>query len=323
MSSPQPLSVESYRPTPDRLWIRHRPRHWPGAGGVWTDWAHRSLGRPGRSGGVLPDEPGRTFDDVVYLPPVPPELATARNDLAARWQEAGVPLVVQRQPGQTPEDSSPEASVWDLLPALLSGGLEPLSDLPDSAGAVWPLVTGLTDGEKMVEEGLARLAESEVETVQPMVLELSSSARRQLARDADESTFDRIFHGSRPSARGFSSRAVAHGLSPFLPRPLPCGPRRLTVRRRCAGALRLAAELYHLLGRPEVDGQTLLRSARWIDREDHDLAALVAENNLSIVEWFDSTSRRLIEEVLQDGRSTLVAALEDEYTRPPGGVEPG
>jgi hypothetical protein len=256
--------------------------------------------------------------DVVYLPPVEAELDGLRDDLAGRWRSAGVPLVVQQLIGRPVVGTDSTEYVWDLLPALLEGRLDLLDDLPRGAAAVWPLVAGLTDGEAMVEEGLARLARRDVAAIQPMVLELSSSGRRQLARGADEGTFDRLFHGRPPSAREFSSRAAARGLSTFLARPLPAGPPRLVVRRRCSGELRLAAELQHLLGLPELDSQKLLRSARWIDREDHDLAALAAENNLTIVEWFDGASRRVIEEVLEQGRSSLVAELEAEYTRAEG-----
>ena len=316
MSPAQALSFESFRPTPERLWIRHRPRRWPSPPGDWTDWARRSMGRPGRAGAELPETLTRPFDDVVYLPPVTEELRTARDDLAGAWREKGVPLIVQRLPEEEAGGDEVESAVWDLLPALLQVELDRLAGVPRGAAVVWPLVGGLTDDEDLVEKGLALLATRRVETVHPMVLELSASARRHLARDADEATFDKIFHGSPPSTRGFSSRVVAHGLSPFLQRPLPLGPSRLTIRRRCAGELRLAAELYHLLGRPEVEAQRLLRSARWIDREDHDLAALAAESNLTIVDWFDSTSRRLIEEVLSEGSSALVAGLKDEYTRP-------
>ncbi len=323
MSRPVAPSFETFRPAPERLWIRYRPRRWPGAAGPWTDWARAGLGRRGRAGSEVPAAPRRSPDDVIYLPPVDPAHEPRRRELAAACSEAGSPVLLQRRAGADPEGAPEEAQVppgivqlWDLLPALLHPNRAETWHLPPRAGCVWPLIAGLTDGEERVEEGLDRLREIGAATVQAVALELPPRARRRLAEAGDERVFDRLFHAPPPSVRAFARRAAARGLGCFVDRPLPAGPPRLVLRRKCAGELRLAADLRYRLGRPEPESQKLLRAARWIDREDRDLAALAEDHNLEIVQWIDAASREVIQDLVTGERSRLVEALLAEYTDP-------
>ncbi len=307
-------SFESYRPTPARLWIRYRPRRWPGASDLWTDWAAGTLGHPGRGIPELPVDLDRGLADVLYLPPVEPDLEPHRAELAAACVAAGTPVLLQRRAGLDGESVDGATEVWDLLPALLDGDRPELWEVPPGAHCVWPLVAGLTEADEVVAAGLERLAAAGADVVQAITLELSAPAKRRLAEAGDSQRFDRLFHAPRPSERDFARQAAARGFGSFLDRPLGDGSPRLSLRRRCAGELRLAADLYYRLGRPESESQKLLRAARWIDREDHDLAALAEEHNLEIVDWIDATSRGVIEELVGGGRSRLVASLVDEYT---------
>ena len=70
------------------------------------------------------------------------------------------------------------------------------------------------------------------------------------------------------------------------------------------------------LERPEVEEQKLLRAARWLESEDHDVAALAEDGNLQIVDWIDATGRDAIEDLIARGRSRLVEVLLAEYTGP-------
>ena len=206
--------------------------------------------------------------------------------------------------------------VWDLLPVLLAGELELLGELPSGAQAIWPLIAALTDAPDLTAEGLDRLAAAGVTAVQPMVLELSAAAKRRSIEGGDEAAFDRLFHGPPPSDRRFAALAVRRGIRPFLPRPLPAGNPRLALRRSCASELRLAAYLTHRLERPEADGQAFLRAARFIDREDRDLAELAARGNLEIVDWIDERSRTVVESHVATGRSPLIEELIAEFSGP-------
>lgn len=309
-------TLESFRPAPERLWIRYRPRRWPGPADSWTDWARAALGGHRRSGSEVPTSLERALADVVYLPPVEPELERDRGALAAACVATGTPVVLQRLPGRDREPAPGATELWDLLPVLLSPARDERWNVPRGALCVWPLVAGLTDGDERVERGLGRLRQAGASVVQAVVLELSAAAKRKLAETGDAGTFDRLFHAPPPSERDFARRAAAHGLGSFLERPLPSGPPRLALRRKCAGELRLAAELYRRLDRPEPESQKLLRAARWIDREDRDLMALAEEHNLEVVDWIDATSREVIQDLVAGGRSRLVEALVSEYRGP-------
>ncbi len=310
------VSLESFRPGPERLWIRHRPRNWPGAQDLWTDWARGAPGAVGRAGSEIPRTLERAVTDVVYLPPTEPELEPARRDLAAACVGAGAAVVIQRRPGHEAAPVSGAVDLWDLLPTLLGPGRAEGWRVGEGAACVWPLIAGVTDGDELIEAGLARLARAGAAVVQTVVLELSAPVKRRLAESGDERTFDRLFHAPPPSERAFARRAAAHGLGSFVARPLPAGPPRLALRRRCAGGLRLAADLYRRLGRPEPATQRLLRAARWIDREDHDLAALVDDGNLAIVDWLDAASRGVVRELVAGRSSSLVESLLAEYSGP-------
>ncbi len=313
-------SLESYRPGPERVWIRYRPRNWPSAAGLWTDFGRAALGQQGRSDARLPSAPPRAASDVVYLPPVDPELEPHRRELARAWAFTGTPVLVQRRLGDGAAEAEEIAEVWDLLPTLLDRDLSPLGGLPDGAQAVWPLIPAVTDEAEVVAEGLDRLADAGVAAVQPLVLDLSAQAKRRLLESAGEGAFDRLFHGPPPAEREFAASARERGMKLFVSRPLPTGNPRLALRRRCAGELRLAAYLAYRLGWPEAESQAFLRAARWIDREDHDVAALAEEGNLEIVDWIDARSRAVVESIVESGNSPLVESLIVEFA---GGTSAG
>lgn len=311
-------SVESFRPAPERLWIRYRPRNWPAAESGWVDWSHATLGHGGRAGTSVAAPGERHLSDVVYLPPVSAGFEGARAAAAEAWASAGTPVLLQCRVGlDTPPGEGRGTTIWDALPALVAGDTSLFSALAPGSIVVWPLIGGVSDLPEVVAGGLEALDRARAAVVQPLELELSAVARRQLAAQGDETTFDRLFHGPKPSAREFSRHVVERGLNPFMERPVPSGPARLALRRRCSGQLRLAAYLQHSLGRPDVESQRLLRAARWIDRENHDLAGLVQGGNLGLIDWLEGDSAALVEDVVTGGRPRLVDRLLDEYV---GGV---
>ncbi len=309
-ASPSPAErFEEIRPEPRQLWIRFRPRRWPGAAGAWLDLGRLRLGAPGEAGAALPAPP-EAPDDVVYLPPAAEGLEGSRRRVAGRLAAAGAPVLFQVRPG----GAAPPAGaigLWDPTEALLAGDPAPLAAVPAGGAALWPLVPGVTDGGELVAAGLGRLAAAGAAFVLPVVPDLTPEERRDLA--SGEEAYRALFHGGRPSVRSFARAAHRHGLEPFFERPLPGAPPRLASNRALAGHLARIAELWLALGRPESRGQAFFRAARWIDREAVDLARLAVEGNLGVVAWLEPAARDLIEELAEAGTTGLLAELRREY----------
>lgn len=290
------------RPEPTRFWLSRVPVAWSHEAVPWTDLATGRLGRstdPARVGPWPPENP----DALTYLPP-------GSGDAPAG---AGATLR-QLLPGQRlPEE--PSWVVWDLLPALLARDLEAFDTL-DGGSAAWPLVPGLTDGEALREEALPLLAAAGVRHLQPVLLETEPGDKRRLAAYGDEGAFTALFHGAAPDERAFSQHAARWGMKPFARRPASGLAPRSEGNARLAGELLLAGELWLRCGRPEVEGQALLRAGRWVDETEHDVAALTREGNLDVVPSLDETSRRVLAESVEDVDAQLVTELEEEYLRP-------
>jgi len=356
-------------PEPGRFWIRHAPRRWEGPEQPWLDLAAGRLGRSSRPDAAgAGDEDGQPglgdllgsteppLDDVLYLPPVPEELAGWRDSLAERALAGGTPVLVQLLPGD--ETGLPRAPaqapgaagavvVVDLLAALLPGGFlheeqppAPLSraagataaiakaasgDAPAAAGlsgiaaAVWPMLPGITDDPALWERGCERLAASGLECLQALAPAFGPGDRRRLARDSREGAFEALFHRGHvePAAeRDFARTAHRHGLAPFLPRPLPCPPWPRAENRRIAGLLALAAELWLRLGRPVETAQALFRAARWLDAAPYDVDALRREGNLAVVTALDPLARSVVTEASGGSEPALLGELLAEYLGP-------
>ena len=321
-------------PEPGRLWVRFVPRPWPGPEGAWTDLARGGLGEPRRAGGSagapgsdteLPAIAG-PLDDLLYLPPVAPADAAARDELARARLADGTPVLVQLLPGEATAAAGAVA-VLDLLPALLLHDLDALARPSASAAAVWPLVPGLTDDPALWEGGCARLAAGGVSTVQAVALALTPADRRRLAEGAGEAAYEALFHREPPPERDFARVAGRQGLSPFLERPLPRPPVLGIEGRRLAGTLALAGEVARRLGRPDVESESCARAARFVDRSRYDLAAIAREGNLGVLGWLEGTAREIVEEMVGTGRSATLDSLLDEYVASPplpgGGREMG
>lgn len=279
---------------------------------MWVDLARGGLGAASKATTEIPDEwQTDPADDVVYLPPVPRALESRRSQLVESLIDSGVPVLVQRSVDGDPV-TDPASVVFDPLETLLAGNLEFLVGLPAGAKVVWPLIAGLTDDRSQWEEGLAALAKAGVEHVQPLALDLEPAGKRRLVERVGEGAFDALFHGEQPSERSFSCLAAALGFGPFLPRPLPgAGVRR--ENQRLAEQLAIAGELWLRVGRSESGGQDLYRSARWVDRENHDLTALTREGNLGVFPWLDPLSSQVITDFVTTGTATLVQDIEAEY----------
>jgi hypothetical protein len=305
-------------PDPGHLWIRYRPRAWPGPPRPWTDLAAAGLGGVGRpSRGPLP-ELAEPLDDVVVLPPVRAEQSGERAELAARLAAAGTPVLVQTLPGEA-EVPAGAVAVYDLLEPLLSGDLDRLAALPRGAVAVWPLIAGLTDEARLWRLGCERLAAAGASVLQALALDLGAGDRRQLASRVGGRGYDQLFHAPAPAERDLARVAHQHGLRPFLDRPLAGPPLGPAANRRLGGVLGLVAELWLRVGRPVGRGQAYYRAMRWLDRSPYDLPVLAREGNLGVLTWLDADSRRLVEEVLATGGSRLLAELLAEYV---GGEAP-
>lgn len=303
-------------PEPDLGWIRWTPQPWAGPeSGVWTDLGQGGLGW-GRGGEGAPSglpAVSADLDDVVYLPPTTlagrPQRLAAAMELTAR----GTPSLVQLLPGDEWPAESGGTVVYDLLPGLWHGDTESLERLPAGGAAIWPLIRGVTDDERLVARGLEVLREGGVTTAVGMPLELSPANRREVVRTHGDEVFDLIFHGEGASARRFAAAADRAGLQWWLERPLPSSSRGACANRRLSGVLLTLGSLRLQIDDSPVRGQAFYRAARWIDSSQYDVVALLREGNLEVVEAVDPTSREVLREVLDSGRCTLVDELRSRY----------
>ena len=305
------LSFRQQRCEPAGFWIRHRPARWPGPETPWLDLARARLGvsRPGASL-EIPAARLDAIDDLVHLPPVAPERRAERDELADALRRRRLPVLAQIRPGEDPLPGA--VNLFDPLPALLAGDLEPLAGLPAGATVVWGLVAGITDGERLCRRGLERLAGAGVTRVVGLAPELDPREKRRLA-GSDEAAFVRLFHGAAASERAFARHAAAAGLATRFDRPTPAAGTPRPGNRLVAARLAQIADLWLKLERPEADAQELFRAARWIEAADHDLAALEREGNLGVLGWLSAKARRQVEEALTSGTPPLLVELEAEY----------
>lgn len=314
------MSVAAQLPEPGRFWIRYVPKAWEPPDRPWVNLATGTLGDWGRNPksrsaelAALAEIP---LDDVLYLPPVPPRRATARDELARSRLVSGTPVLVQLLPGE--ETTVPAvtgvAFVFDLLHTLLERDLGALRRLPPGATVAWPLLAGLTDDPALWELGCRDLAAAGVRCVQAVTPALTPADRRKLAErwGKEEDAFEALFHREPAAERDFARAAHRQGLEPFLPRPLPRPPVLGAANRRIAGGLALAAELWLRLGHPVETGQALYRDARWTDRTTYDLEALAREGNLGVLP-FDPLSREIAADFAAAGDSERLDELLAEY----------
>lgn len=303
-------------PEPARFWIGYAPRTWRATGELWTDLARLQL-----EGTKPPTELGfpaldaRDLEELLYLPPVAPRLVAQRDRLLDELVEAGISVLIELMPGETPP-ALPVTVVYDLLGPLLEGDLDRLATLPAGGAAVWPLIAGITDRRESWEEGCALLAAAGVRCVQPVALDLAPGVRRFLAERREEEVFDALFHGQPPSERSFARVAHEHELEPFLARPEVAGSPRRALNRRMGTCLALIGELWHRVGRPPGAGQAFFRGARGVEGTSYDLAALVREKNLGLMDWLDAASAEAVTEIVKGGEPKLLAELYAEYFGP-------
>ena len=301
---------------PWRCWIRHAPVRWPGPEVSWIDLASGALGASDGEPELLAALHGPRLEDVLYLPPVAPTLAAARDRLAAHHAARGTPVLVQVLPGDARPSSALGAAglvvVWDLLVVALAGGesspAQPaqLANAQPGDAAVLPLLPGAVDGERL-EALAASLAAASVTVLQGLPLELSGRDRRALGESMSEASYLRLFHDEPPSLLPLARAAARHGLLPMLPRPLPRPPLHGAANLRVAGALAACGELCLLFGEPESRAQALLRAARFAEREGRDLTALARDGHLPVLPWLEG-------EALQVG-GEAAAGAEPELWR--------
>lgn len=242
------------------------------------------------------------------------------------------------------DDRSPDGKsagvlvLVDLLPLLLVDAtpvnlptrLRDALTAETSAGVtvLWPLIPGLTDAPELWRVAAPVLRAAGVAYLLPQIIELTPTDRRQLAEQHPDA-YDALFHRrlDATTERAFAAcvRAALAGSAgpqplppkPLPPRPLPAGPPRLRRNRWLSGELIRIAELWLRLGRAVGRGDACFRAARWVDDSSLDVAALVNEGNLDIIEPIDAASRALLEELVREGHCGLLDELLRQYLSPP------
>jgi len=253
------------------------------------------------------------LDGVVYLPPTTAAGEVERMAAATGLAERGTPVVVQLSPGQECPTDERLTPVYDLLPSLWHGDLESLHGVPSGAAAVWPLIRGVTDGDRLVTEGIELLGRGGVEAVVGLPLDLSPGDRREVVRSHGDEVFDLVFHGGGASARRFARSAHRAGLRWWLERPLAPAAGGGFDNRRLAAVLLALGSLWLRLGEPPVQGHAFYRAGRWIDTSRYDVAALLREGNLEVVAAVDGASRDILHQTVEAGRCTLMEELRARY----------
>lgn len=317
-------------PEPGRCWVRYTPRPWPGPDHPWVHLGRAGLGpSPGKrqrpQSSAFPSIP-EALDDVLYLPPVSPLGRVHRDELAHRLARQGTPVLLQVVPPEAPPAPLEDGVtvVLDVLHAVLQRDLGVLTGLlaaapihPESM-VVWPLVSGISDDPGLWAAALDILHAAGARRFVPLALQLTPAERRRLADGLEDDAYHALFHKPPPPERDFA-RFVhrRYGLRPFWSRPLPRAPQRFLGNRALAGHLARAGDLCQRLDYPEGRAQAYYQAARWVDGEEHDVAAIAREGNLGVVEPLGSESRALLEELVQEGYSRLLDDLEEQYLADP------
>lgn len=318
-------------PEPARFWIRYVPRprplerHWPAPSTPWLDLSRgRLFGletvKDESSPGEPPPLPALAtdpLDDVLYLPPVAVSRAAERDVLASRHAVRGTPVLMQVTAGESVDlDVAPGVHpVVDLTSVLLTGRVDLLDRVPAGSTVAWPLVSGITDDPAALAAGCARLSATGVGAVQGVVPQLTPADKRRLMEHFGDELFDALFHRDPPQVRNLARVAHAHGLAPFMERPLPRRPMLGIGNRRLAGWITLAAELEDRLGRSPQRVQGLYRAAREADRTPYDLEALARDGNLGVLDWLSAEARRIVDEALEEDPPSRIQRLLEEYVQ--------
>lgn len=255
--------------------------------------------------------------DLVLLPPLESAGSGAKAALLKELRAAGVTAIDQRFANDLQGRSKNAIVAADLLASQLQGDLGVLDDLPPAAIVLVALIPG---GETVRERWrvlLARLAERKPRAIVGIAPELSPLDRRRLVEALGEERFEEVHHGRAAGAeleREFARAVVAAGVSPSLERPeLPLPPR-AARNRAIAAALFEAGERWLALGRSEAEGASLLAAARHVERSDRDLSALARERQLTVLPFLSALGRSIVDEVVAEGRSRLLAGLRSEWS---------
>ncbi|MEM6457615.1 MAG: hypothetical protein AAF772_21180, partial [Acidobacteriota bacterium] len=244
-ASAPPLRPTHQLPEIVHGWIAWAPRRWRASAGPWTDLAAGclraldALDPPALPPALQPAPPDADdgdsapsaplpdallgCDDLLYLPPVAPEIVPAHARLANGLAAAGVPVLLQQPVGQRLPSAPPSSSasradalppsaaplaaavtvVHDLLPVRLADYPGAALDaacaaLPRGAWVLWPLVPGRLDAPAEQAAACARLARAGVVGVHPLAPTLRPIDRRRLAEGREEAVFHRLFHAAPP-----------------------------------------------------------------------------------------------------------------------------
>ena len=323
------LTLREHVAEPANLWIRHSFPRWPVSSGndLWCDLGTGGL--PPSTAGSLPAaanaaEGVRSVTDVVYVPPLSADCMHLFRSIGEAAAEAGVPLLIQivgtipaggsslrelAAPGLADLPSNQVVAV-DLLDTLVRHAAALREELRErrqpslpfepaplqGETVVWPLVSDWTDQPGLLEPAMARLAAAGARRVVPRAMQLDARERRLLAERLHSSwpeAFDALFHGdgSRPDHSAFRCAAETASLEHRLPRPLPALPLPSRLRR----SRELAGHLIELGDAAATHGDAYYRAARFLDRNEVDIAAAAREGNLGVLPWLEDPARVAVE----------------------------
>ncbi len=234
----------------------------------------------------------------------------------AALARSGSVVLDQHRAGAASSPVAPALAVADLLVPLLEKDLAAFDAIAPGSLVLMPLLPGLSDDPASWSNLLARLAPRGPSAVLGVTPELAPLDRRRLVERLGEASFEAVHHGAPPAARlarAFACSVAAAGLSPFWERPTLPVPPRAARNRELAAALATAGELWLALGRSEGEGEALLAAARHVDGSSLDLGALAREGQLALLAILSPLARQVVDQLVRNGRSSLLAELRAEF----------
>lgn len=310
----------------DAFWAGAMPTGWPRPA-WWMDLSSGWIVDSGR-GGRLDDR--QSPDEVLYVPPVPEEFEAERCRSAARWSQAGRPLLLQvvagsglgarhldaiSESGRNLLDANTRAQVvtlWDPTAMLLRGAADELPKPPPECWVLWPVVPAVSDDLELIRGFVEDSAAQGVPGILPLVPNLSPRARREIVDHHGSEAFEALHHGADPNLAEVAAAIVDAGLD-FQP-PRPARETESALHSRACTVLGWLGDLYLRLGEQER-GQRILKAQRWLETAQWDFEVIARDGHLDLVPELAGEAGEVLTDLIEPRDSSQLQRVRYEYLR--------